>query len=103
MPVIVQLQFEDGTTEDHYIPAEIWKMNDEVVTKVFITYKEVAQVILDPYLETADVDTGNNYYPPRTQLNRFEMFKRRGTSRWGGGENPMQRARRAKEKEEGTN
>jgi aminopeptidase N len=103
MPIIVQLQFEDGTTEDHYIPAEIWKMDDEVVKKVFITDKEVAQVVLDPYLETADVDTGNNYYPPRTQLNRFEMFKRQGTSRWGGGENPMQRARRAKEKEEGTN
>jgi hypothetical protein len=103
MPIIVQLQFEDGTTEDHYIPAEIWKMNDEVVKKVFITDKEIAQVVLDPYLETADVDTGNNYYPPRTQLNRFEMFKRQGTSRWGGGENPMQRARRAKEKEEGTN
>lgn len=103
MPVIVQLQFEDGTKEDHYIPAEIWRMSEETVSKVFITEKQIEQIVLDPYLETADVDTGNNYYPARTQLNRFEMFKRQGRSRWGGGENPMQRAQRAKEKEEGTN
>ncbi len=99
MPIIVQFQFEDGSIEDHYIPAEIWRMNDKEVSKVFITEKEVQQIVVDPYLETADTDTGNNYYPPRTQLNRFELYKRRS---WGGGENPMQRDRRAKAKEEGT-
>jgi hypothetical protein len=102
MPIILQFQFVDGTTEDHYIPAEIWRRDHEQVSKVFITEKEVQQIVLDPYLETADVDTGNNYYPPRTQLNRFELFER-NSRRWGGGENPMQRARRAKAKEEGTN
>lgn len=102
MPIILQFQFTDGTTEDHYIPAEIWRRNHEEVSKVFITEKEIQQIILDPYLETADVDTEDNYYPPRTQLNRFELYKR-NRSRWGGGENPMQRARRAKAKEEGTN
>jgi len=102
MPIILQFQFMDGTTEDHYIPAEIWRRDHEEVSKVFITEKEIQQIILDPYLETADVDTEDNYYPPRTQLNRFELYKR-NRSRWGGGENPMQRARRAKAKEEGTN
>ncbi|NBC06066.1 MAG: M1 family peptidase [Bacteroidetes bacterium] len=102
MPIILQFQFTDGSTEDHYIPAEIWRRNHEEVSKVFITEKEIQQIVLDPYLETADVDTEDNYYPPRTQLNRFELYKR-NRSRWGGGENPMQRARRAKAKEEGTN
>ena len=102
MPIILQFQFVDGTSEDHYIPAEIWRRNHEKVSKVFITEKEIQQIVLDPYLETADVDTGNNYFPPRTQLNRFELYQR-NRSRWGGGENPMQRSRRAKAKEEGTN
>ena len=102
MPIILQFQFVDGTSEDHYIPAEIWRRNHEKVSKVFITEKEIQQIVLDPYLETADVDTGNNYFPPRTQLNRFELYQR-NRSRRGGRENPMQRSRRAKAKEEGTN
>lgn len=102
MPIIVQFEFADGSTQDHYIPAEIWRLNHKEVSKVFITEQEVVQITLDPYLETADVDRSNNYYPPRTQMNRFELFKQRGGGRWGGGENPMQRDRRAKERAGGT-
>jgi hypothetical protein len=46
-------------------------------------------------LETADTDRSNNYYPSRAETNRFELFQSRSR---GGGENPMQRNRRAKEK-----
>ena len=46
------------------IPAEIWKMQNESlqekVNKVIVTEKKVTEVILDPYLETADTDTSNN-------------------------------------------
>jgi len=99
MPIIVQFEYIDGTTELHRIPAEIWRKNDERVSKVFVTEKEAVQIVLDPFIETADVDTGNNYFPPRQQLSRFELYKERS---WDGGENPMQRARRAKEKSDGT-
>ena len=54
--------------------------------------KAVTEIELDPYLETADVDRSNNYYPSRSEASRFDLFQSR---RRGGGENPMQRNRRA--------
>jgi Peptidase family M1 domain len=103
-PIIVELQYTDGTKDYHNIPAEIWRMGDKKVTKVFKTAKEVKQVVLDPYLETVDVDTENNYFPSKPQLSRFEIFKaNRGDRFGGGGENPMQRAKRAKEKQSESN
>ncbi|MEM7299289.1 MAG: M1 family aminopeptidase, partial [Bacteroidota bacterium] len=95
MPIIIQLEFEDGTIEDRHIPAEIWRANNEQVTKILVTKKVVSSITIDPYLETADTDRTNNYFPPRQQMNRFELY--RSNNNWGGGENPMQRARRAKE------
>ncbi len=100
MPIILQFEFTDGTSEVQYIPAEIWKKQNEEVTKTFVHKKEVKSIVLDPYLETADTDTDNNYFPRKQQLNRFELYKQR--SYWNSGENPMQRSKRAKEKA-GTN
>jgi len=62
MPVILEFVYEDESNELIKIPAEIWKLEDEV-SKVFITNKKVKQVILDPKKETADVDKTNNYWP----------------------------------------
>jgi hypothetical protein len=98
MPVILQFDFEDGSSQEVRIPAEIWRMDQAEVSKVFTFEKEVTQVSLDPFLETADVDTGNNYYPARKEMSRFELYKGR-SSRGGSGENPMQRAMRAEEEE----
>ena len=103
MPIILRFEYIDGTSEEHHIPAEIWRLNSNQVSKVFVTEKEIRQIILDPYLETADTDTGNNYFPPRPEISRFELFRKRN-ERWDEkGENPMQRAKRAKSKVEGTN
>ncbi len=93
MPLIVEFEYEDGSQEIRRIPAEIWKMSEPTVTKVFVTDRPAAQITLDPFLETADVDMDDNYWPPRPQPTRFELFKSSGR-RGGGGENPMQRARR---------
>ena len=92
MPIILEFTFADGTTEVQRIPAEIWKMDYKKVSKVFPFTKEVTGVNLDPFLETADTDRSNNYYPSRSEANRFDLFQSR---RRGGGENPMQRNRRA--------
>ncbi len=97
MPVILGLEYEDGTEEVIRIPAEIWRMGQEEVTKVIPTTKPVKSITLDPYVETADVDISNNYYPPRQEVSRFELFKQRQRQRGGSsGENPMQRNNRAK-------
>jgi len=94
MPIILEMKYKDGSTEVQRIPAEIWKLTNDKVTKVFVTEKEVSEIILDPFLETADTDRSNNYYPPRQEISRFELFKGKN----GGGENPMQRDRRAQGK-----
>ncbi|MBK8443448.1 MAG: M1 family metallopeptidase [Sphingobacteriales bacterium] len=75
MPLIVQLNYTDGSSELLRIPAEIWAQNNERVSKVFVSNKTLSGLVLDPYLETADTDTDNNYYPPRIIPSRFELFK----------------------------
>ena len=100
MPIILEFTYNDGSREKKYIPAEIWKQTGQKkATKVFVSDKEIINVILDPNLETADVDLNNNYWPPRMVPTRFEMFKQKNGGRWSGnkGENPMQRDKRSKE------
>ncbi len=94
MPVILEFEYVDGTKEVVKIPAELWKSNNEQVSKVFVFDNELARVTLDPFLETADVDRNNNYWPARVEPTRFQLFKDRNRRQ----ENPMQRDRRAKEK-----
>lgn len=100
MPLIIKFAFEDGSSMIKRIPAEIWKLNDKEVSKVFVTEKPVAQFILDPNEETADVDTSNNTFPRGVTPSRFELFKQQGGGRFGGMsmENPMQQARKAEQK-----
>ncbi len=95
MPVIVEFTFADGTTKVEHIPAEIWRKDYKNVTKVFVADKEVSQITLDPFLETADTDRNNNYFPSQQEMSRFELFQQRQRT---AGENPMQRSQRAKEK-----
>jgi len=75
MPIILKFVFADSTEEVHRIPAEIWRKNNEEVSKVFVTDKVIKQINLDPYLETADIDRSNNYYPSKQQMSRFELYR----------------------------
>ncbi|MEM6269179.1 MAG: M1 family metallopeptidase [Bacteroidota bacterium] len=94
MPVILEFEFKDGSKQVERIPAEIWRFDDTSVDKIFSFEQEVISVKLDPFLETADVNTNDNYWPPRMQPTRFELFKRRDWDQ----ENPMQRDQRARER-----
>lgn len=76
MPVILEMKYTDGTSEVIYIPAEIWRQRADKVSKVFVSKKELQEIVLDPYLETADTDRNNNYYPARRQPSRFELYQR---------------------------
>ena len=101
MPIIVEFTFSDGSKEKQYIPAEIWRFNAESVSKVFVFKKEVMNVSMDPYLETADVDVSNNNWPRMIQKSRFEVYKSSKYGRRGAvseAENKMQKAKRAEEK-----
>ncbi len=74
MPIIVEFTYKDGTKEKKTYPAQIWRLNDKKVTKVFSSDKELQSITIDPDLETADVDTTNNSWPKKT-MNKFDKFK----------------------------
>ena len=90
MPIILGWTYEDGSAEIERIPAEIWRQNAERVVKVFAKEKKVAELVIDPYRETADTDISNNYYPKRDVPTRFEIFKEKQNARGTSGPNPMQ-------------
>ena len=90
MPIILGWTYEDGSTEIERIPAEIWRYNGEKAVKVFAKKKKVAEMVIDPYRETADTDESNNYYPKRDIPTRFEIFKEQQNARGTSGPNPMQ-------------
>ena len=97
MPIIVEWTYKDGTKEIDRIPAQIWRKNENKVTKTFMKDKEVASIMLDPYRETADINTSNNSWPSITEPSKFQLFKSgqgrgpRGGLQFGGGTNPMQK------------
>ena len=99
MPILLEFEYMDGTKEMYHIPAEIWKLNHEEVSKVFVTQKEVKSMTLDPYLETADTELNNNHYPPKQKINRFELYKERQR---GNRPNPMQEEKKQKKEKSGT-
>ena len=74
-PVIIEWTYKDGTTEIEQIPAEIWRYNEEQVTKVFTKDKEVVNITIDPHLETADTNVEDNYFPKRETDSKFKKFK----------------------------
>ena len=75
MPVIVQLTYADNSTEVQTIPAEIWRKNNEQVTKIIVTKQPVISFVLDPFQQTADTDLSNNAFPRRPAASRFELFE----------------------------
>ncbi|RBW56573.1 M1 family peptidase [Tenacibaculum sp. E3R01] len=76
MPIIAEFTYKDGTKERKTYPAQIWRLNDKQVTKIFSSDKEITNITIDPDLETADVDTSNNSWPKKT-TNKFDKFKKK--------------------------
>jgi len=77
MPVIIEWTYTDGTKEITRIPAEIWRVNEKQITKVFVKQKEVARIVLDPNQEIADTETQNNAFPRVKETTKFDEFKRK--------------------------
>jgi Peptidase family M1 domain len=94
MPIIIEWTYKDGTKEITRIPAQIWRLNETKITKLFMKDKEVESIKLDPMRETADIDETNNSWPKMPELSKFEVFKARQQTARGipNGNNPMQKA-----------
>jgi hypothetical protein len=86
MPILLEFTFKDGSKEEIRIPAEIWARDNYKVSKVFTFDKEVASVVMDKNLETADTETYDNHWPRQQIPTRFELYKNAEDSK-----NPMQK------------
>ncbi|MCK0131199.1 M1 family metallopeptidase [Flavobacteriaceae bacterium F08102] len=75
LPLIVELTYEDGTKEIKKYPAQVWNKSDAGVQKVFASAKKITNIVVDPNLETADIDVSNNSWPRQTKDNQFDRFK----------------------------
>ena len=76
-PVIVEFTFKDGSTQVEKIPAEIWRLNEKEVTKVFAFDKEVTNIVFDPNKETADTNEDDNVFPRKKGDSKFDQFKKK--------------------------
>ena len=92
MPIIVEFTFEDGTKQLEKIPAQIWRKNENKVTKVFMTNKKAKGIKLDPMRETADINESNNVWGNMdAEPSKFSIFKAKQAARGqSSGMNPMQ-------------
>jgi len=92
MPIILEWTYKDGTKEVERIPAQVWRKNENTVIKSFMKDKEVASVKLDPYNETADINTDNNVYGDIKEPSKFKLFKQKQFLAPAPQPNPMQKA-----------
>ena len=74
MPIIVELTFEDGTTQMNTFPVQIWRKNNQTASRVFATEKAVKKIVIDPKLQTADIDVTNNTWPKEAGISKFDQF-----------------------------
>ena len=96
MPLIIEATFTDGSTKVARIPAEIWRVEELKVSKVFVYDKPVVSFRLDPFLETADTDLDNNTWPKVMLPTRYQLYKQEPKR-----ENPMQRQQRLEQMQGG--
>jgi hypothetical protein len=96
MPLIIQATFADGSTKVERIPAEIWRVEELKVSKVFVYDQPVVSFRLDPFLETADTDLDNNTWPRVMLPTRYQLYKQEPKR-----ENPMQRQQRLEQMQGG--
>tara|TARA_B100000614_G_scaffold57240_1_gene50362 strand:+ start:290 stop:2611 length:2322 start_codon:yes stop_codon:yes gene_type:complete len=93
MPIFLDFTLENNTHELVKIPAEIWMKNNTQITKVFAFDKEVKQIELDPFLETADTDRNNNFWPVKIEPTKFELYQYKNR-RDKSGSNPMKKKKK---------
>lgn len=74
MPVILEFTFADGTKVVERIPAEVWRLSEKEISKVFSFEKEVTSIVLDPFKETADTNTENNVFPKAKSSSKFDAL-----------------------------
>lgn len=98
MPVIIQWNYNDGSSEIERLHVYIWRKDEKQFTKTFLKNKKVASVIIDPYKETGDINEKNNTWNIKAEPAKFDLFKAKSGAGRGQstGGNPMQKAKENK-------
>lgn len=99
MPIILRVEYEDGSEEIVRMPAEVWRENAQDASTRIVSDKQIKTLELDPFREVADTNRDNNYFPPRLEPSRFQLYKSEREGR-GGGDNPMRAAKKREEEAE---
>jgi hypothetical protein len=97
MPVILKIDYADGSTEELRIPAEIWRKNSVAVEKLLVTSREITRLTLDPHGELPDTDLRTTSGLPSPQSRASSSSRRRSSripcrtrrSRGAEGERPL--------------
>ena len=74
-PLILKLDYVDGSSEELKLPAEIWRYNTNKASKLIMTKKQLKAVTFDPRQELVDTDVENNFWPRRLVKTPFQLFK----------------------------
>jgi hypothetical protein len=91
MPIILRVTWADGEQEMVTLPAEIWRLDPDRVSRLMISDRELRSIEIDPFQQTADADEWNNHWPRKPITSRFQLFKEKKQP------NPMQDAAKAAE------
>ena len=91
MPVIIEWTYKDGSKEIDRLPVQIWRKNENKITKTFMKDKEVAFIKLDPMRETADINEKNNSWPITDAPGKFQLYKSKTAGPSNRNINPMQK------------
>jgi hypothetical protein len=74
-PLVLKIDYTDGSSEELKLPAEIWRFNTEKASKLLFTKKELKAVTFDPRQELVDTDVENNFWPRRPVKTKFQLYK----------------------------
>ena len=73
MPIPLKIEYTDGANEELRIPAEIWRTNNEKVSKLLITTKELKSVQVDPHEELPEIHRDTNFWPRQLVKDHFQF------------------------------
>lgn len=74
-PLPLTLTFDDSTTEELMVPAEIWRRNAGHVSKLIVRDKRITSIVLDAAHQTADADYSDNAFPQTVRSDRLTAYK----------------------------
>jgi aminopeptidase N len=80
-PIPLVMHYEDGSSRELMIPAEIWRRNASKVTRLFIEDRAIKSLSVDDRHQTAEANFADNSFPPKITPSRLELYKSKYKSR----------------------